>query len=269
MSRSRFIKMITSQIGVAYSYILEGQSNAEGAAYATDLPSDLAGTINNAFIYNFNTPAWEGLSVGNARLNTFPGAAFGCELKLMKLLGAYYKKGQFLYKYAVSGTALAAGSGSDWAPASSGELFSLSNANYTAAKAVIPIVAPLKAYIWNQWEQDGANSTTANAYGANETSFIAAKRSFYALPNLPFIAIRASSSSTSGFKSTIQTQQDSIFRYHYNSGVITDTGLGAGKIDNTWLVNSNAYELQGDFTHNTAAGYAAMAIDLFDIITRL
>jgi hypothetical protein len=89
----------------AFSYVLEGQSNANGSVPNATLPPDLTGVIKNAFINVFGD--WQRLEAGvNNRPFNISQLGFGVEMRLMKLLADYYGSPQFLYKFAIGATSL-------------------------------------------------------------------------------------------------------------------------------------------------------------------
>lgn len=261
----------TPYVANTFAYILEGQSNAQGAESTANIQPDLVGAQNGCRIYTPSSGTWPTLQAGvNNQPNAMGNAFFGLEMRLMKNLQAFYGANQYMYKYAISGTQLAFSNNAtqDWSPQSVGELYALSNANYTAGFAALPERVVLRAYLWNQWEQDGTNTTLSLAYGTNLKNYIAAKRDFYGNSRLPFIIFRASNSSNSANLGLIQYHQDKVCRYTYNNGVFTDTGMSTvDKVDNTYLIYTNSATLQPDLTHHTAAGYNTIALAAVDVIT--
>jgi hypothetical protein len=239
----------------SFSYIIEGQSNANGAALNATVPPDLTGVIKDAFINMLGD--WQGLQVG---VNTRPFIAtqgfFGVELRLMKLLADYYGSPQFLYKFAVGGTSLYnnGNDGSCWDSTLPSRLYDMSNAYYSKGLASIPVKAPLKCYIWIQGENDASVLAAANLYLANMKKFIANKRAYYGEPTLPFIIVRLSNMQTAyTYKTTIQAAQDRL----------------ALEDPNVYTINTDTKELQAGDIHYTAMGYDAIATDIFNRIILL
>lgn len=105
------ITQSSSIAGPFKAYVLEGQSNAEGAPEIAGLPGDLSGAQTGRYIYTPLTGDWDVLQAGvnNRSLDTLPN--FGVEMRLMQLLQDHYSEDIYLAKYAAPGTQLAQGGG--------------------------------------------------------------------------------------------------------------------------------------------------------------
>lgn len=253
-----------------YNFIaLEGQSNAYGIGPMDELPSDLSASfIQNGEILNLFTNVWENvvINVNNAgQYDSIATAHFGVEMRLLNLMCENYQMGCYLHKYTYTGTSLQQqGVGTlDWSQASTGKLFDLSNTSHTIAKLRLPqIPVPLKCLVWIQGENDaGDNTLAAPNYRVNLQNFIAAKRSFYNLPNLPFIIVRLGNLQTAvgggigggGGFDTVRAAQNTV----------------AAQANN-YLVDADGLQTQSsDNTHYTSRSYDQLAIRIFNVIKTL
>lgn len=195
-----------------------GQSNACGSA--PDVPSDLVGEMAGVLINNNITLRWELLNPGtNSRgataLSGSGGAdgnvgSFGLEARLLKLRKTNLNRTQYVFKYCMSNTPLAAnGSFQDWSTATS-ELLLKTKVAWLFSLSAIGDKRPPRCIIWIQGEND-CNSTDAPNYQTNFTALTADLRTFFGWSSIPIIAFKLSSAQTSlnsTHKATINTAFD-------------------------------------------------------------
>lgn len=235
-----------------------GQSNI-GAVPIADCPGDLVGALTGVKIYNINSDAWETYNVATNSTcldNIGTNPYYGFEGRLGKLLYDYYLEEQFIIKWGRGGTGLfESGIEDDWSPASVGELFDLSAANYVAAKASIPggDTRYPKVYIWVQGENDAGNATKTTAYQTNLTNWATALRTEYGAADMHIIIVRLGNLQTaidSGRLATMRSAQATV-------GALTKNHL----CDADGLATSAV-----DHIHYIAASHETLAQRLFDII---
>jgi hypothetical protein len=237
---------------------LIGQSNATGAMLNSGLPSDLAGIIPNAYIYDLVSGTYQQLqnNINNRQDISLPGnnGAFGIEMRLMKLLGSYYSTPQYMFKYCYVGTQLYNNNATCWnvfcTPVS---LWVNSFAKCAEATSKLPIASKnLQWLIWIQGEND-CNATSAAAYQQNLTDVINFTRSSTGLStNLKFILV------------SLATTQTSL-NATYSAQISTAMSTIAGSLTNVFFISQNS-SVQGDNTHYDAAGYDNIATLVYNVI---
>lgn len=236
-----------------------GQSNAAGSESIANIPSDLSGEMAGVLINNNITLRWELLNPGlNSRGCTDlsgSGAvdgnagAFGLESRLMKLRKTSLNRTQYVFKYCMSNTPLAAnGSFLDWST-STNELLTRAKVAWLFSLSAVGDKRPPRCMIWLQGEND-CNATDAPNYQTNFTALTADLRTFWGWANMPIIAFRLSSA---------QTSLNSTHRATLNGGI--DAWAAANSSINK-VYNTDSLSTW-DGTHYNAASWntAAIAID--------
>lgn len=218
-------------------YVMEGQSNAAGTVATANLPGDIPSPITGCRIFTPTPSAWEDLTPGTNSRGTISTNAngdpeditgsFGTETRLMRELQLLKGRTQYLVKYAMSASPLAiTGSAVDWNSGHNGENYQNSNTKFTTALAGLVNKKPPRAYIWIQGEND-ANAGFAGSYQTNLQNFIAAKRSFYVSPNMPFIIVQLGAGQTSinsTHRTTVMNAQATVASQPYNQ-LVSTSGL--------------------------------------------
>ena len=255
----KFFQSLLNNPSSNYGFIaLEGQSNAYGVAPIAELPGDL-NIVSRGNIFNLSTNNWELIqpNVNNGGMVGYvASSAFGIEMRLLKLAVAFYGIPQYLHKYTYFGTYLAqvTGGNPDWSASSTSELFDLSNINFALSKTKLPGIVPLKCLVWIQGEND--TDSSASNYQTNLQNFIAAKRTVYGLPVLPFIIVRLGNLQT-GLPSTgynlVRSAQNTV-ALQVNNYLVDADGLATNSSDNI---------------HYTSASYDTLANRVFNIIKTL
>jgi hypothetical protein len=243
--------------------LMFGQSNATGAELNANVPSGLSGPISNAKIFNLSTRLWETLEdgVNNRGYVSTPtnNLTFGCELKLMDLLGANYSTTQYLFKYSEPNTYLY-NTGNSWnvftVPTSAGieqYLYISSWISYNNMFERLPVSVSPSWLVWIHGENDCANGTHAAAYQANITDFINNYRAITGLgTNLKVVLVSLSIN---------QTALNSTNRTTINTAMSTV----AGTLTNVFYLSQNG-TCQVDNVHYDAAGYSTIATGIYNII---
>jgi hypothetical protein len=211
-----------------------GQSNAAGAALISEMSSDLTGPMSGVLIFNHINNQWEVMEPGvNSRGTTglsgsgasdANAGAYGPEARLMKSIKAASSSTQYIMKYCVSNTPLAAnGSFLDWST-STNELLPRSLSAFIRGQQSSGDKRPPKCIFWIQGEND-ANATDGPNYETNLTAFVAAIRTQYSWASLPFIIVRMGDQQTS-FNSTnrgfIRTAQQNVVAINTSINKLVD-----------------------------------------------
>ena len=198
--------------GTVDIYLIAGQSNADGRAPGTGLPTTpinlQAAQSDVPFFYRTTqsaTPVYETLRPGASGTV----GAFGPEITLGRSLADWVATNQpankvAFIKYAVGGTSLSA----DWkaggtaANTGDGVYYKTFQTVVTAGLAALDGDASLSGYtkriagiIWVQGEKDSLTALESQAYQANLTAFIADIRMTYGT-NLPFFFSKLSDNQT-------------------------------------------------------------------------
>jgi hypothetical protein len=155
-------------------YVVFGQSNAAGRGVATSLPAPEQQPLEGTLVYDHRgdktlKPLQAGVSTQSDQ-----AGKFGAEVGFALARKAHTNKPFCILKYAVGGTALVQGSGSDW-NASSDELAKTARDMVAAgmqelrAAGYSPVI---KCVFWHQGESD---STTAasQVYASNMAALVA------------------------------------------------------------------------------------------------
>jgi hypothetical protein len=164
--------------------IMAGQSNAAAAGSDGETPS--YSSLSGVSILNVAGTAWEAYQPDvNSNPTGTDVTAWGPEAKFAEdFVAAYPDLNLYIVKVAEGGSSLEAGSGDDWAPSSTGELFEEMESDVAAAKALLDgaSVTYQTVTLWNQGEADSKNALKFDAYyGTDGTDgawadFIAAYR---------------------------------------------------------------------------------------------
>jgi hypothetical protein len=154
-------------------YVILGQSNAAGRGYATSLSSANQQPIEGALVYDHL--GGKTLQPMQAGINTQSDQAgrFGAEVGFALARKAHTARPFCILKYAVGGTMLFQGSGSDWNAASS-ELAKTARDMIAAGMQKLreagynPVI---KSVFWHQGESDNTDERRA-VYAANMASLV-------------------------------------------------------------------------------------------------
>lgn len=244
----------TSETNGSPLYELIGQSNADGQARKSELPSGYQGPLQDCYIF---TPATTGFELleGGVTSSTSGGDNWGLEISMMKQLASSTGKRVNVAKYAVPGTQLAqTSSDKDWSQNSSGEYYDLANANTANARASLADHPIPTAIIWDQGESD-ANASYADLYEQNLRNFIAARRTYLGSA-VPFIIVKLSSAQTfldPTYLEKIRTAQVNV----------------ASSVQGCYLVETDDLPLDGAKLHYTAAGLITLGQRIATLVGNL
>lgn len=145
--------------------VLAGQSNARGRGAIADTIYESDPLVDNAFIFNPTTFAWQNLQAGvtNAAYDT---DSLGLEMALADSYTAAHNTPFFLVKYTADGTPM-----TSWASDNSNTL-NLKQAMQRAYWKLTDMgYAPQPHIIWYQGESDALNTDLANAYATRLSNF--------------------------------------------------------------------------------------------------
>ena len=242
-------------------YLVAGQSNADGRALKTDLPSQLQTPRADVPFYyrsyNYNTGVYSTLRPGSAGSPAAKNAAFGPEVTFGATLADWVAANRpadkiAIVKYAEGGTSLH----TDWKAGGTattnndGAVYQTFQSTVTNGLSALHADATLSGYtlriagvIWVQGESDQADYAN---YAANLTTFIGDVRATYGA-GIPFYLSALSDNRAA------------------NSGAGFD-GLRAAQaqvdasVTGTYLINTDdaAYAIGSDGIHFNAAGQRAL-----------
>lgn len=240
-----------------YLYEIMGQSNV-GAAASANIESDLTGAQTGVQIFSILTNAWETLdcTVNSSCIeDNVVNDRYGVEMRLGKLLKAYYNHDIDFVKYGADGTALAQLGTNDWSNLTVGESYTKSNTKHGLAIAGLTDKRPPRCFIWIQGEADAGTDPMTAAYLANLRSFIDAKRAAYGF-YMPFIIVRLSDTQTFLDATRLNSMQAS-----------QTTASGDA---NNYLINTNSITVGADLIHYRGPadgdGIEALAQAVFNVI---
>lgn len=177
-------------------YLLGGQSNAEGRATNSSLPTSLQGSQPDVrFFYNIDG-TWSALAPGTGGLSTSGGnsSQFGPEITLGRTLADDNPTRNIaIVKYAVGNSNLH----TQWDPDDTGTDNLYDNFVTTVNNAIAALppgdTFSIKGMLWMQGEADAPATSNNNAnvnalaYEANLTNFISSIRNEFETPDMPFI----------------------------------------------------------------------------------
>lgn len=169
---------------VVHVFLLGGQSNMDGRAPSSGLPTTLQSAQSDVLFFHNSTG---GGVPTNTLTSLAPGSGtdFGPEVSFGRSLAdARPDLNIALIKYARGGTDLA----DDWDPNTGPNYaaFASTVANGIAAIEAAGHTPVISGMLWMQGEADSNSGTNAAAYEANLTAFIAAVRDAYG-DDLPFV----------------------------------------------------------------------------------
>ena len=242
-----------------YVYLQGGQSNSDGRAVPTDLPTspvnlqqqqtDVDFYYNDVLTYLY--PA------------TTSGTQFGpeitCGRRLVDQLNLNVSNRVAIIKYAVGGTTLYSNwiAGGDATTTGDGPNYVIFQQKVTAGVAALRAKYPsaeiiIKGMTWMQGESDTASDSGSAAYYANMTNFIADVRLTVGVPDLPFVI---------GRLSIRQTAVNNIANLPVvrNAQSMADTSY-------PWvgLVDTDAFGLKTDNLHFDATGQQSLGYGFAD-----
>jgi len=176
---------------------------------------------------------------------------FGAPITLGRALDAAMPGQWSEIQYAYGSTALDGpwAPGGNWPAAGSGNLF---NQSVSFTKSTLATSgASLAAVVWVQGEDDTLSTYAAQHYEANLEAFIAATRSAYGLPNLPFFVARVNIAfcSVTGYGSAFPADCMLVRTAEANAVAATP---------NTYLIDQDGYPLLPNQGHYTDDAYLAL-----------
>ena len=203
---------ISAGVPIAYdTVVLAGQSNARGNAALTSLAPPYEQPYPGVRFYNSTPVSHRSREWGDlGPVTSSDGYGFGCEVSLGRDLDANAGwPNPAIYKCAKGSTSLAV----DWAP-NTGESWLEMRDVYARAQAALPVAGSTlvpRAFVWIQGETDSVTLAYANAYEANLTAFIAAVRTLFGVPALPFWIVRLTTPNSFGpYEDTIIAAQNAV-----------------------------------------------------------
>lgn len=240
---------------------LWGQSNAEGRADTSQIPSSLDYVnlnIDSCLITNGEAGTITPIAYQAGITSYADPGEFGPELSLLDTISKITADTTYLFKTTLGGTTLAeywlTGQGSidlarewrhfqDWAR---GE-----------GKTLV-----CDAFIMMQGEQDAVDTTHAVAYGDNLAAFIDTIRSYTGEPDLPMIIgeVNGINDPTMVYRYSVRQGQYAVARYE-----ISDTGIvteNAYTRDHTYLVDTDTYTFL-DVVHYDATSTIQFGWDIY------
>jgi hypothetical protein len=225
--------------------VVAGQSNAVGYGLdAAEVPKELRRSDPGIRIWNGSAfvPLAPGANTGTVK---YP-QSWGPETGFARQWRATHPSGElFIVKSAKGSTALAAGPGLDWAPASR-ELFADTGQAVRKARAALAAsgrTPRVTAILWMQGEEDAGDRTRAGAYRTNLTRALAAMRADWGDPSTRIVVGRI----TPGFP---------------YARVVRAAQASATAEAGAALVDTDSYPLQ-DGVHYAAQGQARLGADMY------
>ncbi len=172
-------------------FLLAGQSNMLGVGTASEMPAPYKAPQTNVKYWKTDGTGkgdgWVDLQPRIVRDFFGPEVTFGYTLKK----SIFPDDSIYLVKYAIGGTTLYA----DWKPDGTGYCY---NGFKAAVKAAMQNLAKanlsptIAGMVWMQGEAEAHTGVGAPQYATNLTKLIAAVRSDFATPNMPFVVGRIS-----------------------------------------------------------------------------
>lgn len=221
-------------------FLLGGQSNMDGRAATSDLPT----TPVNLQQAQSDVLLYEGSTLGDLKPS---GSDFGPEITFGRTLADTHADDNFaLIKYAAGGTNLH----TDWDPSGGSNNYTTFQTRVTNGISALTTGAnagntyEIVGMLWTQGERDAKDGQTTTQYEANLNGFIADIRSNYG-SDLPFFFNRLSAGQTdipAGGLSAIRAAQDNV---------------AAGDA-NAYLIDTDGFGLNGANLHFSAAGQQAL-----------
>lgn len=212
-----FVLCAMSLVGVATPsraatkvFLLAGQSNMGGCGMSAELVGTLAkysGQQPNVNFWNSGGTQWAPLS------STFGGnSSFGPEVSFgYQMHAAFPNDDIYLVKWSYGGTSLY----SDWKPGDGGGWCYQTFMSIAVAAIknlddahLAPTVAGM---LWMQGEHDTTNASFAEAYQTNLSGFIAAMRTDFNAPDMPFVLGRILPGyGTPEYNTIVRTAQETV-----------------------------------------------------------
>lgn len=237
--------------------LIAGQSNASGPVAMASLPSGYAGaqtgvdiwtgTAYGSTIETLNSTSNNNQGAGASRQNTY-----GFEMSVGKDYIARVGGSVTLYKYAAGSTALSTLTASNWAPATLASLARGFMYQYWLTRYAMQQLGqrpnPL-AMCWFQGEQDATDLTSANAYEANLTEFIASLNGQLSGVIDWYICRLANEGTTGAYLATVRTAQAAV----------------ATALNHVELVDTDSYQM-ADAVHLGATGQIDLGTHLAGLI---
>lgn len=242
------ILFLSFTVNAARLVIIAGQSNADGRAAMSDLPSQYQGTFNKVKMWNGS--GFVSLNADSLNNNQYPNKSnqWGAEMSFLVELAAATGDTVYCVKYAIGSTCLAKKTTAiDWSTSSTGEYFDGIVSHINTAKSAIPGSYTLDGVFWYQGECDGVSVTDARAYKINITSFYSTLKTRISEPNLKFFITRIKNVTPHGSALYSET-----VRFYQLRWALSDV--------NAYSVSVDSLGVQSDYTHLSAQGYIDLGI---------
>lgn len=241
--------------------LLGGQSNADGRADVSGLPSGLQTPQTDVDFY-YRTELTAG-ALTTLRPGLSESSQFGPEIVLGSRLADLYASETgtrvAIIKYANGGTNLHTQwkGGGNATTTGDGPEYVTFQQTVTAGLAALAAKYPmatvdLDSMVWMQGESDATASAAGN-YQANITAFITDLRATYGL-SLPFVICRLSSQQTSidsTWLNTLRAAQDAVAAADPRTGIISSDDFGM-KSDNLHFDAAGQQAMGGSFAEESA-----------------
>ncbi len=219
-----------SQAATVKVFLLGGQSNMDGRAESSGLPTELQSPQDDVLFYYGSTLT---------TLRPGSGTDFGPEVTFGRTIADALPSETFgLIKYAVGGTSLDA----DWDPATGSTYTAFRNTvtNGLAAITGAGHTYEIVGMLWTQGERDAITGRTAAQYEADLDEFVADVRTRYGA-DLPFFLSQLSSGQTA-----INSTGLAAIRAAQESYAASDPLA--------WMIETDGMTLKTDNLHFDAAG---------------
>lgn len=231
-------------------FIAAGQSNANSHGTNGVTPPAEAEGMSNVFVLNGS--AFEPYDPGTNAGDEMTGA-WGAELMFaVNFVAAYPGRPLYIVKRAVGGTGLTPDGVADWAPTSSGELFSELETRVNLARTLINNPSLIEVSDWAQGEREIQNALHAT-YEGHFTTFLTAYRT--RISDGLFIMERTRPIPDKWTESwTVRDAQCDVTEADGNAVVVDQDNLAGSDIGNLWA------ELHPGSAHVLARGTQAFNV---------
>ncbi|RAK56866.1 sialate O-acetylesterase [Phenylobacterium deserti] len=193
--------------------VFAGQSNAVGFPNnSATLPAEMRAADPDVRIWK--NGAWVVLQPGVNSGGANQPQLWGPEVAFARRWRADHPADVlYIVKVAKGETALAAGPGLDWSPASQGELFAQTSSTIGAARAALArqgLKPRVGAIFWMQGEQDAVTPTAARAYRGNLKAFFERVRTAWGGLDVPIVYGRIADEAGLPFREQVRSAQTAL-----------------------------------------------------------